>query len=308
MRDLPTAALSRRHFLATAGGAVAGAVLLGACGGDDDDTDVGAGAGSTTTTDSGRTGGDLVLAAYLQGPFYAAGLESRVIFGLADEEGLLTYEATPEELEVSVIGPDAAPTVEKVTVQRHGQGLPRAYFPLRITLDEPGIYTVRAEPEGQPAAEMAFEVKDAAQVTVVKPGDQMPAATPTSADPRGVTPICTAEPACALHDVTLAEALREDRPVALLVATPKFCKVSACGPVHDVLLSAVAGHPDVHFLHAEVYVHPEVNTTDLAPVLSDLRMFAEPALFLVGSDGVVRDRLDSIYDGAELDGALGKLS
>ena len=156
---------------------------------------------------------------------------------------------------------------------------------------------------------MTFEVKDAAQVSVVKPGDAMPAAvTPTAADARGVAPICTAEPACALHDVTLADALAAGRPVALLVATPKFCKVSACGPVHDVLLSVVEDHPDVHFLHAEVYVHPEQNTDDLAPVLGELRMFAEPALFLVGSDGVVTERLDAIYDEGELDKSLAALA
>ena len=299
MPDLRPPAVSRRRFLASAGGAAAGLVLLGACG-DDDDAEP---SGTTAAAN------DLVLAAYMAGPFHAAGIESRLVFGLADTQGLLTYEDTPEQLELAILGPDGLPAADPVTVQRHGKGLPRAYFPLRATLDEPGIYTVRAELEGQAAAELAFEVKDPAQITVVKPGDPMPPSqTPTTADARGVTPICTAEPACALHDVTVAEALAGGRPLALLVATPKFCKVSACGPVHDVLLSVVAAHPDVHFLHAEVYLHPEVNTDELAPVLGDLRMFAEPALFLVGSDGVVRERLDSIYDGSELSDSLGKLS
>jgi hypothetical protein len=294
--------VSRRRFLAATGGAAAGAVLLGACGGDDDDAEPDR---STTTAATS----DLVLAAYLNGPFYATGLTSRVVFGLADSQGLLTYEDTPEELAVSLIAPDGRRSAEPITVERHGEGLPRAYFPLRVKLDDPGVYTVRAEVDGSPATEMAFQVSDAAQVTVVKPGDPMPAAlTPTAADPRGVTPLCTADPPCALHDVTLADALATGRPVALLVATPKFCKVSACGPVHDVLLGVVADHPDVHFLHAEVYVHPEQNTDDLAPVLSDLRMFAEPALFLVGSDGVVTERLDAIYDADELTASLADLS
>jgi hypothetical protein len=37
-------------------------------------------------------------------------------------------------------------------------------------------------------------------------------------------------------------------------------------------------------------------------------MVAEPVLFLVGSDGVVADRLDSIYDRRELNKALDALS
>ena len=34
----------------------------------------------------------------------------------------------------------------------------------------------------------------------------------------------------------------------------------------------------------------------------------EPALFLAGSDGVVRDRLDSLFDEAEVSSALARLS
>ena len=185
MPDLRPPAVSRRRFLASAGGAAAGLVLLGACG-DDDDAEP---SGTTAAAN------DLVLAAYMAGPFHAAGIESRLVFGLADTQGLLTYEDTPEQLELAILGPDGLPAADPVTVQRHGEGLPRAYFPLRATLDEPGIYTLRAELEGQAAAELAFEVKDPAQITVVKPGDQMPPSqTPTTADARGVTPICTAEP------------------------------------------------------------------------------------------------------------------
>ena len=300
--------LSRRRFLATTGGAVAGAVLLGACGGDDDE-----GSEPTTTTTTGDGGGrrgDLVLAAYLGGPFHAAGRESRVVFGLADSEGLLTYEDTPDELELAILGPDQAPVGDPITVQRHGEGLPRAYFPLRTTLEDPGIYTLRAELDDQPAAELAFEVKDVAAVSVVKPGDTMPGSlTPTTGDARGVDPICTDDTICPLHDVTLTDALAGGRPVAFLVATPGFCKVSACGPVHEVLLDVVDAHPDIHFLHAEVYRHPHVNPDgDFTQVLTDLGMFAEPSLFLVGSDGVVRERLDAIYDESELGDALAALA
>jgi hypothetical protein len=298
----PPPGLSRRRFLALAG-AGAGAVALGACGGGDDD--------EAGTDGSGGTSGDreLVLAPYLQGPFYFTGIESRVIFGLADSQGLLTLEDTPEELEVTILDPDGA-AAKPLVLERHGDGLPRAYFPLRVTLDDPGIYTIRAEPLGGAAVEMVFEVQDATPTSMVKPGDQMPGSlTPTVTDARGVDPICTADPVCALHDVTLSDALAAGGPVALLVATPGFCKVAACGPVHDVLLTAVAAHPDIHFLHSEVYQHPHVNPDgDYTAVLTDLRMVAEPVLFLVGSDGVVADRLDSIYDQRELNKALGALS
>src|SRR3546814_11078234 len=98
---------------------------------------------------------------------------------------------------------------------------------------------------------MSITIHPAADLSGVKPGDAIPAvATPPPTDARGVNPICTAEPACPLHDVSLADALGEGRPIALLVATPAFCQIAICGPVLDVLLEATGGHPDVRPLHA----------------------------------------------------------
>ena len=149
---------------------------------------------------------------------------------------------------------------------------------------------------------------DAADVAVVQPGGPMPVVdTPTTADPRGVTPICTAEPPCPLHDTTLSAVLGEGRPVALLIATPAFCQIAICGPVLDILLEAAPAHPDVRFLHAEVYADPATDLTTYAPVVGELGLHFEPCLVLVGSDGVVAERLDTIYDRSELDERLGAL-
>src|SRR3546814_856498 len=131
-----------------------------------------------------------------------------------------------------------------------------------------------------------------------------PVATPTPTGARGVNPICTAEPACPLHDVSLADALVEGRPIALLVATPAFCQIAICGPVLDVLLEATGGHPDVRFLHAEVYANPGEGLEEYAPIVSELGLHFEPCLLLIGADGTLVERLDTIYDRSELDERL----
>src|SRR5690606_12210710 len=152
--------------------------------------------------------------------------------------------------------PDGSDLGPAVDVERHDSGLPRAYFPLRVTIDEPGIYTARAEIEGV-ASEMSFQILEAADVKVIGVGAAVPAVeTPTLADARGVNPVCTSDPVCSLHEVTLSEALAAGEPVALLVATPAFCQLAICGPVLDVLLEVADDHPDVRFLHAEVYADP----------------------------------------------------
>lgn len=290
-------ALSRRRFL-VGGSAATAAMLLAACGNDE------VSSGSSTTA----AGSDLALAQFFGGPMFVPGRPSRFPFGVADQDGLLPAKRTPKSLTVQLLDPKGRPVGEAVEVARRGEGLPRPYFPLVATLDAPGIYTARTEIEGA-AVEMALKVDAASDVKVIQIGAPMPALeTPTTADARGVNPICTSDPVCPLHDVTVAEALAEGRPLALLVATPAFCQFAICGPVLDVLLEVTDAHPDVRFLHAEVYAEPAKGLDDYAPVVAPLGLHFEPCLVLVGSDGAVADRVDTIYDRSELDERLAQLT
>jgi hypothetical protein len=302
MYPSPLGRISRRQLL-IGGGAVAGAVLLGACGSDDD---AGSDEDTTTTTGSGGPEG-LALAQFFGGPLLVAGRESRMPFGVSDRDGLLSPEDTPAELEVQVLAPDGQPVGDPITVARHHAGLPRAYFPLKATIEVPGLYTARTEIDGT-ATEMSFQILDAADVRVIQPGAAMPAVdTPTTADPRGVKPICTNDPVCPLHDVSLPEVLGQ-APVALLVATPAFCQLAICGPVLDVLLDAAADFPTVRFLHAEVYVDPAKDLERSTPIVEALGLHFEPCLVLIGADGTVAERVDIIYDDDELHARLDALA
>jgi len=293
-------ALSRRHFLA-AGTVAAGAALLGACGGGDDD--------DTATTDSSDTTGPeddegYSLIGFLAQGVLAAGGRSRVPFGLGDKDGLLPVDRVPEALDVRVIDQTNSRASNAVRVARHAEGLERAYFPLELTFDKPGVYTLQAEFEGAPA-ELTVQASPDSEVKLVRPGVQLPAVeTPTVADARGVDPICTREPSCPLHDVTVAEALQAGRPLALLIATPAFCQITICGPVLDILLDVMGDHPGVSYLHAEVYTQPDVNLDTFTPVVTQLGLPHEPVLVLVGADGIVTERLDVIFDRVELDAKL----
>jgi hypothetical protein len=292
---------TRRQILAAGGTLAAGAVLLGACGGADGD-DAGA------PTDTPSPGGGLALAQFFGGPLFVAGGAVRAPFGVADIDGLLPVDATPEALQVTVLGPDGDPLGDPIDVARHAEGLPRGYFPLIFEAPEAGIYTARTEIGGE-AAEMSLKVDAAADVRVVQPGDPLPAIdTPTVDDPRGVDPICTSDPICPLHDLTVRTALDEGRPLVLLVATPAFCQIAICGPVLDVLLDVVDDHPELRFLHAEPFAEPATSLDVGAPVVDALGLHFEPCLVLVSSQGTVVERLDTIYDRAELVASLERLT
>jgi hypothetical protein len=287
-------------------GAVAGAVLLGACGGDDDDVD--SRSTSTTGGDGGDTSAELFLAQFFGPGMLVAGGELRAPFGVRDGDGLLPPSRTPASLMVELFAPDGSPVGEAVEVARYDDQLPNGYFPLRATLTEAGIYTARTELEGQ-AVEMQIPVMDAAQVTAIQPGDALPAVdTPTVDDPRGVEPICTNDPICPLHQVTLPQAVAEGAPVALLVATPAFCQIAICGPVLDVLVATKDKHPGVRFVHAEVYADPAKDLDTYAPIIAPLGLQFEPCLILAGPGGTVVERLDTIFDAVELDERLTRLA
>lgn len=288
--------VTRRRFLAGSG-AAAGAALLGGCGDD-------GGAGAPTAPGRG-----VALVQLFGGlPMLATGAELRAPFGVADGQGLLPIVDTPEVLTVRVLDEAGEDVTDPVEVARHAKGLPRAYFPLRFTVEEPGVYAGRAEVQGE-TLEMAIKVDAAEDVPVVQVGQPLPAvATPTTADAREIDPICTADPVCPLHEVTVATALSEARPMALLVAAPAFCQMAICGPVLDVLVALVPDHPSIRFVHAEVFVRPEEDLRTKAPVVDALGLTFEPCLVLADASGTVVERLDTIYDESELAEALGRLA
>jgi hypothetical protein len=291
----PHLQLSRRAFLA----GTAGLALAAACGSDDDTS-----ATSTTTGDT-----EYALGVFFdQNRFVHTGGEQRLPFGLFAGGLPAAFDQAPDQIEVTLANDADTGGGQSIVVPRHGQGMPRPYFPVTTTFDRPGTWSARSEIDGNPI-EATFVVNEPDQVSFLKVGEATPEIeTPTIDDAHGVNPICTNTPPCPLHDVTLAAALDENSPIAFLVASPAFCVTSVCGPVLDVLLAASEGHDGIHFLHAEVYVDPTVRQREPTPAMTEMGLTHEPVLYLIGADGLLVDRLDFVFDIAEVSAALGRLS
>ncbi len=299
---------SRRRFLA---GGVA-LSFLAACGDSSSTTTAGTDPGSS---DPETTDGDNPLLSVVQfyGPYFVVGRTNRVPFGIADEDGLLSIAAAPDDVSVTVKAPDGTVLADAVPAAKHSEGLPRPYYRFEFEPSAPGFYdyTVRSGTEEIISQVQVVAPDDEAVTGLVGPGDQMPSvATPTKENPLGVDPICTRNPPCDLHGVSLDQALGTG-PVALLVSTPAFCQTAICGPVLDAMIAQMDRYPGVTFIHAEVYKNPtdsaSVLEADFAPIIGQLGLEFEPALFTVSVDGMVQDRLDYIFDGAEVDTVLGRL-
>lgn len=310
--------LSRRALLA----GTAGTLFLVACGDDDD-------SGSAATTlglDEIDPGDDLILAAaFNPGPGYAAaGVEQRLTWSLRSADNAPAADP-PATLAISLFyestlagsGPDDTavrePVGDPIEVERHDDGIPIPYYPLRFTPEQPGFYTAVVTVDGE-TIEASFQVSDPAEVALVEAGDPMVAVdTPTMSDGRGVDPICTLDPPCPFHEVTVAQVLADGRPLALLISTPAFCQTAICGPVLDLLVDAGGDYPDITFVHAEVYNAPTADPADPAAdgvtaAVTDYGLNFEPTLILGDSSGTLVERLDNIYDTVELRAALDRIA
>ena len=292
--------VSRRTVLA--GGAAL--AFLTACGSDDG----GSADGGTSAPDTtGATAGPGVLLVLLpqQGVLTANG-EQRVPLAFADAEGVPVREGL-EPRDFQIRADTGEPTV--VTVEPHSDGVPTPYYPLRFTPAAPGIHEITVVGEDGYNA-VTLDISQDALIPLV--GQPLPSvATPTTADARGVDPICTRTPACDLHAVSLAEVLGTG-PVALSIATPEFCQTAICGPVLDLLIEALPDYPTITGVHAEVYADPRGNDDPtaggLSPITDEFALTFEPTLYLVDATRTIVTRLDSVYDRVELREALDRIA
>ena len=163
-----------------------------------------------------------------------------------------------------------------------------------------------------------FDVRP--EPAVVSVGDAAPSSdTPTLDDVGGDVALLSTdeEPVEAFYETSVDEALEAGEPFLLVFATPKFCATAQCGPTLDRVKTVAAAHPDLTVINVEPY---ELEPVDgqLQPVLTDgqltptaatteWRLPAEPWVFLVDDQGIVRGSYMLVFDEAELESAIAAL-
>lgn len=162
-----------------------------------------------------------------------------------------------------------------------------------LDLPDPGIFeilTVKGQDWGMATIQVIRPEDSAAPV----PGDRVISIpTPTTANPQDYQVICTQEPPCAMHDVSLDAALAAGRPVAVLFATPLYCVSATCSPAVGALdvLRQSRGWGNMAFIHTEIYA--DAGITLGAPVgPQGWNLPVEPYLFTVNADGTILERLE----------------
>jgi hypothetical protein len=231
----------------------------------------------------------------------------RIPISLANQAGLLGKTSgidLPIELRAQLLNAENGKVViADMMATMHDSNIDPPYWPFRVDIAEAGIYTLVIDGGTQDGA--GVQIMDPATISIPLIGTPLPGFdTPTISNPRGVNPVCTRtlDP-CPLHDITLNEALKRRKPIAYLVGTPAHCQTGTCAPALEALLSMRKTVGDrITMLHTEIY--SDDTATVVAPAVEALNMTYEPALFIADAKGVLVERLDAIFDAAEITSAF----
>lgn len=300
---LPNLPVTRRSLLLGAAGLVGGSALLAACGGSDD-------AAGNPSAGSSSGAGDPSTAAFDNVFLVAPRFPNDRAFVPGPVR--LPVSLTRPDASLLVTGPDrltgtvrdeAGTTIGTFETPRRGTGLSVPYWSIVTTLPAAGLYEITVDGAlGDPTPLMIYE---ADQITMPVVGRALPGFdTPTVDDARGVDPICTRDGSpCPFHEVTLNEALASGKPVIYMIGTPAHCQFATCGPGLEFLIAASPTYTDqLTIVHAEVYADPAATT--VAPAIDALTLQYEPVMFFTDAAGTVVNRVDIVWDRADLDELL----
>jgi hypothetical protein len=304
------ARLSRRDLLRSAALAAGGSALLAACGG---------GSGSrapSSTAPSGSSGGSSGQGQPNSLQALAANLpqlsllnaqsdlpvgRNRFTFGLSTSDNRLVQGGTPKlwfatDQTSKPLGPFEARFLQMDAYDKLKDRSPRSeltgFYVADVDLPTAGNWLTVAvlDAGGQRAAgQGAIPVKDkvVAQVGTKATSGKTPVAT----SPADVAKICTREPPCSMHYISLDKALASGKPTAISFATPLLCESRMCGPVVDeeTLAFQKIGKEKANFIHLEIYPQRDINKP--APLFLKWGFQSEPWLIVIDRNGTIRGRL-----------------
>lgn len=212
-------------------------------------------------------------------------------FGLVDATNEPLRDA---EVDVYVLPPQGDAVGPARAQFRDVEGVPIGLYVAELDFPDAGPTTVAAVlADGARAGETTVQVVTPEGSTTAAPGDEaVSVATPTTDDDLGFERICTLDPSCGMHEVSLDQALGEGRPVVLTFATPAFCQTAVCGPSVEVVdgVRADGDWPDeLAWIHVEIY--RDAGQT-LAEPVEAWGLQSEPWLFALAADGTVAGRAD----------------
>ncbi len=262
-----------------------------------------AGAGNTDATDASTDSDTAPLVIVANAPGTLGPGPQRMVLGLAARDASsLASPDLPVAFQISDSEGDVVAEADGVFQWT----IPdvRGVYTIRPEFADAGVYGIQAFPaEGEPSVKVNFTVSDDPVVPEV--GDRAIAAPSPTGDEAPLETITTdPDPDPSFYEVSLDEAVESGQPTVVVFATPAFCQSQTCGPMLDQVKAAAPEHPEVTFIHVEVYEDFQGATSaeelNPAPAAVAWGLPSEPWLYFVDGDGVVTARYEGTVSPEEL--------
>jgi hypothetical protein len=235
----------------------------------------------------------------------------RLLLGIGDDTGARL--GSPDDNVTIAVHPESDPAAVQEApgvwtwIVPDGVGLYRAAF----DFDSAGIWVATVSPAaGDPLEPVLFQVQDDPFAPGI--GETAPVApTPTLSDMTIEELTTDPEPELSFYEMSLEEAVASGRPTVLVFSTPAYCQTAACGPLLETVKDVAPLHPDVNFIHVEVYTG--LTDQDFAPDAAHVAPAAgeewyslpsEPWVFVINEAGMVTGRFEGVMDASELEAIL----
>lgn len=109
-----------------------------------------------------------------------------------------------------------------------------------------------------------------------------------------------------MHEVTIADAIDERKPLVIVFASPGFCTTQTCTPQLGEVQSLKATFDrQANFIHIEIYKDPMSRTP--FETVSEWKLVSEPWVFMVDRAGLVAEKFEGPAPVSELRPALQRL-
>lgn len=197
---------------------------------------------------------------------------------------------------------------EKIGVEGSDEADADEIFVTQLELDEPGTYWVLAEPVGGRKIQAIGNVVVAEESAAPAVGDRAIASeTPTIESTGGDFAALTTQepPDRSLLRYSVADSLAAKVPFVVTFATPRYCTSRTCGPVVDVVDAVRQEYEQkgVRFIHVEIFEGNDP-ANEYNRWVQEWNLPSEPFTFLVGADGLVKERFEGTLSVRELGDAV----
>jgi hypothetical protein len=191
-----------------------------------------------------------------------------------------------------------------------GEGLEGAgTYVAHLTFDKAGNWRLDITASRPNGAHGVMQVPVNVIANPIVPGVGQPA--PRSNNPTAtevdVSLIDTGQPPDDMHQVSIAQAIAQQRPTLVVFASPAFCTSQTCGPEVKVVQALEPTYKDrLTFIHIEIYQNykPDPTKRQPAKTVVEWRLQSEPWIFLIDARGIIRSRFEGAAGADEVKAAV----